>query len=142
MDVAQKLYSAATDKTAKAAYETLLFEYAAARATEQTDPNLQTGLGEPKFFLNNTIFSGPWGRPQNDGPATSAITLIDFANGYLANNGSMQKVLRQVYTPMRKDLQFVASNWESSSFDLWEEVEGNHFYTVMVQRRALVSVVS
>ncbi|KAF2482649.1 glucoamylase precursor [Neohortaea acidophila] len=147
MDVVQNLYSAATSKTAKAAYEQVLFEYAVARATEQTDPNLKTGLGEPKFYLNNTIFSGPWGRPQNDGPATSAITLMEFANDYLASGGNVQTVKEKIYNssayphvaPVQKDLLFVARNWSWPSYDLWEEVQGDQFYTRMVQRRALVN---
>ena len=146
MDVVQSLYAAATKAKAKAAYQNILFEYATARATEQNDPGLQTGLGEPKFYLNNTIFTGPWGRPQNDGPATSAITLMDFANDYLANGGSIDTVKQKIYdssafpanAPVQKDLLFVASNWSSPSFDLWEEEESDHFYTRMVQRRALV----
>lgn len=40
--------------------------------------------------------------------------------------------------PVMKDLLFVASNWTSSSFDLWEEESSDHFYTRLVQRRALV----
>ena len=48
MDVVQMLYAAATKAKAKASYEEILFEYATARATEQNDPGLQTGLGEPK----------------------------------------------------------------------------------------------
>ncbi|KAK0969984.1 hypothetical protein LTS01_015969 [Friedmanniomyces endolithicus] len=146
MDVVQSLYSAATKAKAKTAYQNILFEYAAARATEQNDPGLQTGLGEPKFYLNNTIFTGPWGRPQNDGPATSAITLMEFATSYLANGGSIDTVKQKIYdsatfpasAPVMKDLLFVASNWSSPSFDLWEEEESDHFYTRMVQRRALV----
>lgn len=49
-DVVKSLYSAATDKKMKMEYESLLFEYAKARATEQMDPLLYTvdGLGEPK----------------------------------------------------------------------------------------------
>ena len=146
MDVVQKLYSAATDAKAKSQYEQVLFEYAAARATEQNDPNLQTGLGEPKFYLNNTIFSGPWGRPQNDGPATAAITLMEFANDYIAKGGSVKTVKQKIYdsssfpnAPVQRDLLFVASNWSYPSFDLWEEEQSDHFYTRMVQRRALVA---
>jgi glucoamylase len=26
------------------------------------------GLGEPKFNVDETAFTGPWGRPQRDGP--------------------------------------------------------------------------
>ena len=112
------------------------------------DPNLQTGLGEPKFYLNNTIFSGPWGRPQNDGPATAAITLMEFATTYLANGGNKDKVGQLIYnttshptdghSPVLYDLLFVASNWSEPTFDLWEEIEGSQFYSQMVQRRALV----
>ncbi|KAK6428167.1 hypothetical protein LTR95_015689 [Oleoguttula sp. CCFEE 5521] len=145
MEVVNTLYAAASKKQ-KSAYESILFNYAAARAFEQTEPGLQTGLGEPKFYLNNTIFLGPWGRPQNDGPATAAITLIEFANAYLANGGSLATVKSKIYdstahpeaAPVQKDLLFVASNWTSSSFDLWEEESSDHFYTRMVQRRALL----
>lgn len=146
MDVVETLYAAASQSKAKEAYETLLFKYATARAQEQIAPGLQTGLGEPKFYLNNTIFTGPWGRPQNDGPATAAITLIDFANDYLAAGGSLDTVRSRIYdssanpstAPVKKDLLFVASNWTSPSFDLWEEESSDHFYTRMVQRRALL----
>ncbi|KAF3906695.1 Glucoamylase [Dactylellina cionopaga] len=40
------------------------------------------GLGEPKFNVDNSAFTGSWGRPQRDGPALRAITLIKFANKY------------------------------------------------------------
>lgn len=146
MEVVQQLYAAATEADAKQAYEDQLFAYAMARAVEQNDPNLQTGLGEPKFYLNNTVFTGPWGRPQNDGPATAAITLMEFAESYMAAGGNQTTVLQKIYdsttypnvAPVQKDLLFVARNWTSPSFDLWEEQSSDHFYTKMVQRRALV----
>ena len=78
-EVVVSLYKAANSSTTRSSYEKLLFQYATARAAEQTDPKLQTGLGEPKFFMNNSVFTGPWGRPQNDGPATAAITLVCLA---------------------------------------------------------------
>ncbi|KAL9090377.1 MAG: hypothetical protein Q9159_002004 [Coniocarpon cinnabarinum] len=127
-------------------FSDLLFRYAGARASEQTVPNQQTGLGEPKFNLDNSLFTGPWGRPQNDGAATSAITLIDFANEYLDAGGDMSQVMNNLYdsdanpagAPVKKDLLFVANNYSSISFDLWEEEQANHFYTKMVQHRAMV----
>ena len=146
MDVVYQLYNAATSPSAKAAYANILFQYAGARAFEQNDPSLQTGLGEPKFNLNNSVFTGPWGRPQNDGPATSAITLMEFANAYLKNNGSIATVQQMIYdsnsyptrAPVLKDLLFVANNWSSPTFDLWEEEESTHFYDRLVSRRALL----
>ena len=62
MDVVQSVYAAATVTRQKLAYEHLLFRYAAARGIEQSSPDLQTGLGEPKFNLDNSVFTGPWGR--------------------------------------------------------------------------------
>jgi len=43
--------------TIKNYYADLLFNYSIARATEQIDPGLQTGLGEPKFNLGYAIYS-------------------------------------------------------------------------------------
>lgn len=36
---------------------------------------------------------------------------------------------------IKADLDFVATNWNSSGFDLWEEVYGAHFYTRLVRFR-------
>lgn len=33
-------------------------------------------LGEPKFNADGTLFTGPWGRPQNDGPAIRATAMM------------------------------------------------------------------
>lgn len=38
------------------------------------------GLGEPKFYVNETAFTGSWGRPQRDGPALRATAMITYAN--------------------------------------------------------------
>src|SRR3990167_10057673 len=53
---------------------------------QQTSPNPgQPILGEPKFNLDGTPYAGPWGRPQNDGPALRALALIHFANVLLTH---------------------------------------------------------
>lgn len=146
MDVVQQLYASASSSDAQNYYSNILFQYAQARTTEQNDPDLQTGLGEPKFYLNNSVYTGPWGRPQNDGPATSSITLMNFANAYLANNGSLSVVQQMIYdstnnptqAPVQKDLLFVASNWSSPCFDIWEEESSYHFYNRLVYHKALL----
>lgn len=145
MDVVVKLYAAASESSATASYEQILFQYSQARADEQNDPNLQTGLGEPKFELNNSVFTGPWGRPQNDGPAESATTLMEFANTYLAKGGDINTVKEKIWdsngfgsqAPTLKDLLFTAANWTTQSFDLWEEESADHFFNRMVSHKAL-----
>ena len=47
-----------------------------------------SGLGEPKFEINETAFKGSWGRPQRDGPALRAITLMSYIDWLLDNGGA------------------------------------------------------
>jgi glucoamylase len=83
---------------------------------------------------------------QNDGPAESATTLMEFANAYLENGGTIETVRSQIYdsntfpaqAPVQKDLLYVASSWSAPSFDLWEEESSEHFFNAMVSHRALV----
>ncbi len=103
-----------------------------------------TDLGEPKFYVNGNAYNEPWGRPQNDGPALRAVSLIHWANILLAE-GQEALVRQRLYdgmlpshSPIKKDLEYISHHWKDPSFDLWEEVKGTHFYTLMVIRRALL----
>ena len=66
-----------------ASLQNTIEDYIHAEAVRQTVYNPMgplvpwgTGLGEPKFQINLTRFNGVWGRPQRDGPALRAITLM------------------------------------------------------------------
>ncbi|KAJ5691682.1 hypothetical protein N7488_012417 [Penicillium malachiteum] len=95
------------------------------------------GLGEPKFNVDETEFTSSWGRPQRDGPALRAITLIDFGQ-WLVNNGYESTAASIVWPIVRNDLSYVAQYWNQTGYDLWEEVDGSSFFTIAVQHRALV----
>ncbi|KAJ7643906.1 glucoamylase [Roridomyces roridus] len=99
--------------------------------------NLTTGgLGEPKFNINITAFTDSWGRPQRDGPALRSTAVITYAN-WLLKRSSSSNVLETLWPMIKLDLDYVAANWNQSSFDLWEEVESSSFFTTAVQHRAL-----
>src|SRR5207237_562886 len=110
----------------------------------QTQPN-QTDLGEPKYEVDGTIFTGPWGRPQNDSPAIRAVALLHFAETLLSE-GRADIVRDLLYngelparTVVKADLEYVAHHWSDLSFDAWEEVKAkSHFFNAMMQRRALL----
>lgn len=112
----------------------------------QAMPNLISGLGEPKFNFDGNAFQGPWGRPQTDGPALRAISFIYFLNRVLNENWpNRNQIIQRLYDAklpthslIKSDLEYVAHNWRIASFDLWEEAYGAHFFTLMVQRRALL----
>ncbi len=132
-----------TDTQERARLEGILGDFARLSRRNQETPTL-SGFGEPKFHLDGRAFDGPWGRPQNDGPALRAIALAAWAERLLAE-GREREVRELLYSPelpartvVKADLEFVSHQWKELSFDLWEEVRGSHFFTRLVQRRALL----
>ncbi|TFK62257.1 glucoamylase [Pluteus cervinus] len=94
------------------------------------------GLGEPKFNINETAFTEPWGRPQRDGPALRASALILWADFLLSENNASY-VVNTLWPLIQLDIDYVAGNWNQSTFDLWEEVDSSSFFTTAVQHRSL-----
>ncbi|TRM63293.1 glycoside hydrolase family 15 and carbohydrate-binding module family 20 [Schizophyllum amplum] len=94
------------------------------------------GLGEPKFNIDLAAFTDAWGRPQRDGPALRAITLITYGN-YLLSNDNSSYVTDNLWPVVQADLNYVVQYWNQSTFDLWEEVQGSSFFTTAEQHAAL-----
>ncbi|KAI9677236.1 MAG: hypothetical protein M1822_008185 [Bathelium mastoideum] len=95
------------------------------------------GLGEPKFNVDETAFTGAWGRPQRDGPALRATALIAYSR-YLFSSGNTSYATGTVWPIISNDLSYVVNYWNQTGFDLWEEVDGSSFFTYNAQHRALV----
>lgn len=70
--------------------EPLIQQYITSQAKIQTITNPSgplsdgSGLGEPKFNINLTAYTGPWGRPQHEGPAVRASALVAYGNHLLS----------------------------------------------------------
>ena len=132
------LYRSDSDPAQNQAYMKMLTDYAGYVRKIQTTPGL-TGLGEPKSNMDGTAFNGPWGRPQNDGPAEEASALIDLAD-VMIDQGHKDVAL-QLYgdstSGIKADLEYVSSHWRDTSFDVWEEVKAHNFDTAMAQRTSL-----
>ncbi|KAF9533066.1 glucoamylase [Crepidotus variabilis] len=94
------------------------------------------GLGEPKFNIDLTAFTGSWGRPQRDGPALRATAFIAYAQNLIANNNASW-VTNHIWPALKLDLDYVQNNWNQTGFDLWEEVSSRSFFTTAAQHRAL-----
>ncbi|KAM0258927.1 hypothetical protein ACHAQJ_003583 [Trichoderma viride] len=99
-----------------------------------------TGLGEPKFNVDETAFTGAWGRPQRDGPALRAIAMITYSK-WLINNGYESTANSIVWPIIENDISYVAQYWNQTGFDLWEEVSGSSFFTIANQHRVLVEAI-
>lgn len=114
------------------------------------------GLGEPKWNVDGMAFDGSWGRPQNDGPALRATTFMHFLKLLDDSDSSFSQMFpllepnllnqtslvfsneKDLYDKiLYYDLLFVTQNWNKESFDIWEELNGNHFFTSLVQLNSL-----
>jgi glucoamylase len=96
-----------------------------------------SGLGEAKYEVDLSPFTGGWGRPQRDGPALRATAIITYAN-WLIDNGYTSTASDIIWPVVRNDLNYVAQYWNQTGFDLWEEVRGSSFFTTASQYRALI----
>ncbi|KFZ10301.1 hypothetical protein V501_05247 [Pseudogymnoascus sp. VKM F-4519 (FW-2642)] len=94
------------------------------------------GLGEPKYMVDGKRFNGAWGRPQRDGPALRAITLMTYSK-WLMKHGQAKKAKTVIWPIISNDLSYVGQYWNQTGFDLWEEVNGSSFFTVQTSHRAL-----
>ena len=121
-------------------------DYVFAQARLQAVPNPSgdlsdgSGLGEPKFEADGSAFQGAWGRPQRDGPALRATTLIAYSRHLIANgsDGDPTFVETTLWPIIINDLNYVAQYWNNTGFDFWEEINGSSFFTTAVQYRSLI----
>jgi glucoamylase len=112
----------------------------------------EINFGEPKFGLDGISFDGHWGRPQNDGPALRALALGRFKK--FIDTHVEHQVIKEVFedpekfsrslydgngfaSTIKADLEYISHNWRNASYDVWEEVKGDHFYTRIVQMKSL-----
>ncbi len=91
------------------------------------------GLGEPRYLVDGSADTIAWSRPQSDGPALRALTLLNFLK-ILSDNKPLRLETEIV---IHTDLDYIADHWSRPCFDLWEEVKGLHFYTQSVQAASL-----
>ncbi|TBR18423.1 hypothetical protein EPO15_15240 [bacterium] len=133
------LYTREGDPARKAEYLGMLRDYASFARKTQAAPS-PAGLGEPKYEMDGRPFTGPWGRPQDDGPAEEASTLIALAAEYL--KAGRPDLARELYGDasggIKAGLEYVSHRWRQTSFDVWEEVKAHHFDTAMAQRLSLL----
>jgi glucoamylase len=128
----------AGDTSLQSTIENYIVAQAKLQVVSNPSGSLSTGgLGEPKFNVDRSAFTGAWGRPQRDGPALRATTLIAYGKWLIAN-GQTSTASSILWPIISNDLSYVMANWNQTGFDLWEEVNGSSFFTIAAQHRALV----
>jgi glucoamylase len=99
----------------------------------RTDADLGSAHGaaviaETRVNPDGSLDISSWPRPQHDGPPLRALTLLRWMRS--ASPPDLPALLRS-------DLAFTARHWREPSFDIWEEEQGLHYYTVCVAAAAL-----
>lgn len=138
------LYENAKNLNEKNALKEMLLNYLNFVNKIQSQPpvNKVDILGEPKFNIDGTLWTGQWARPQNDGVAYQAIVLTHIAN-ILLNEGQDDFVKQHIYNPhnmvglLKSNLEYTAFHWSEKTTGSWEELYGFHFSVQMLQRFAL-----
>jgi glucoamylase len=75
-----------------------------------------------------------WARPQNDGSALRILALMRWRDA----DADLDEALRAAMLELViGDLDFIRSRVRQSSFDIWEEERGYHYYTQLVEADAL-----
>ena len=88
---------------------------------------------ETRVNPDGTLDISGWPRPQNDGPAMRALTLLRWLRSarFDADLNAAVSML------LRADLAFTRNRWRTSCFDIWEEEKGLHYYTLRIAAAAL-----
>jgi glucoamylase len=144
MEATASLYTRTVDPILKAQIRQKLIDFARLSRRQQMTLTKSAWSGDPKFQVDGTAFDGPWGRPQTDGPPLRLIALKHIAD-ILIEEGEINFVRQTLYdglipteSVIKGDLEYTAHHWRDSSFEIWEEVKGEHFFTYMVSRKALI----
>lgn len=90
-------------------------------------------LAETRVNADGTLDISQWARPQNDGPALQALTLLRWMRDVPLDAG----VESTCVGLLRANLRFTHDHWREPCYDIWEEERGLHYFTLCVSAQAL-----
>jgi glucoamylase len=94
----------------------------------------ETVLAEARVNPDATLDFTHWARPQNDGPALRVLALARWRDALPGSDASLRRAMLQL---AQGDLDFTLARANNPCFDIWEEESGYHYYTRLVQAKAL-----
>ena len=91
-------------------------------------------LAETRVNPDGTLDISRWPRPQHDGPPMRALALLRWARSGAAIDDGPGTPFD---TLLRGDIAFTRRHCAEPCFDIWEEEEGVHYYTLCISAAAL-----
>ncbi|MEW5421158.1 glycoside hydrolase family 15 protein [Amorphus sp. 3PC139-8] len=91
----------------------------------------ETVAAESRVNPDGTLDVTKWGRPQMDGPALRALSLLRWwPEADVACHPDLLRIVEA-------DLRLICARRDEPSFDIWEEEAGRHYYVDLIQAQAL-----
>jgi glucoamylase len=89
---------------------------------------------ETRVNPNGTLDISRWPRPQHDGPPMRALALLRWVRTGVSFDRVDGEALAAL---LREDLAFTRRHSREPCFDIWEEEEGLHYYSLCISAAAL-----
>jgi glucoamylase len=90
-------------------------------------------LAETRVNADGTLDISNWPRPQHDGAPLRALAVLRWERDAQFDTDFGTDLAELVCA----DLAFTSRHWHEPSFDIWEEEQGLHYYTLCVSAAAL-----
>jgi glucoamylase len=90
-------------------------------------------LAETRVNPDASLDISQWARPQYDGAALTALTLLRW----LRRSDLSPDIRAGAESLLQADLEFALRYGGQVCFDIWEEEQGHHYYTMRVSAAAL-----
>lgn len=99
----------------------------------------QDVAAETRVNPDGTLDISRWSRPQHDGPALRLIAVLRW----LASDATLDADSRtQASRLANYDIDFILRHLGEPAFDMWEEEQGQHYYTLRAEATALAKAAS
>lgn len=92
-------------------------------------------LAETRVNPDASLDISKWPRPQHDGAPLTALALLRWTRATSFEDGLSADISKLI----RTCLSFTSRHWSESSYDIWEEEKGLHYYTLRVSAAALTA---
>lgn len=94
---------------------------------------------ETRVNPDGTLDISRWSRPQYDGPALRLLALLRWLSGDVPLDAQCRADAARL---AKGDIGFVLRHQGEPAFDMWEEEQGRHYYTLRAEATALAKAAS
>jgi glucoamylase len=99
----------------------------------------QDVAAETRVNPDGTLDISRWSRPQHDGPALRLIAVLRWLSADIPLDAGIRTKANRLAV---SDIEFILRHLDEPAFDMWEEEQGQHYYTLRAEATALAKAAS